>query len=782
MSPLTPASLNIEIAEVVRCSPAAVFALEKLQTKLGAIDECKPLITDIGKIVANNCAQLSDATLDAMSGTIERCASSFASANKMAGPLAMIRIKQESREAIERLSVTEPASTVTTGSTGVPFEAFALNAVTDFVVARAKAEILGWVADEFGTTLCTKHDAHRFDVGSYFPNTCRVFTKADGKVDADLQDFGRSLQAAVQRDLRDSIARLVNGAVEHLDPRLRVLITFASSFIKNRTLATAAAEMDDRMRCKDNRDVCWIKLGLYVLSEVKTTPPADNPADFVASLDKVVSKSPDDDLRKAWSEWKNAVDGVIELAKAAGTVVSALETALSSPGIDAIWDAEAALQDLAKQIAANAPLDQEAKQRIRTTAVRLTVTREWIQLGVSAYQVIDGIRRGEDPLGLIVSAGHALTCRKNRDVTCSIKIGFLVIESITTTPGWNTLRISDLAAIEAFATKAAATFDAQLAALKDGTPAWVRAKITLSSADKIALVKSVFHQVRRIADIVRSAYSPTEKGQPLTRDELLEKAHDLLDATRSLFALASTITDRHAHALTADDIAKAQQLIDDIFAAWEALEQGDAGRFVVSLFAAADELGVVDALPISMRRYVPLVTAVASAKDSAEIKAALEKYAAPVGGYKEKRKRSWMGSVSAFVGIAGGGEKLDVATDSDVHGHAGLFAPIGIDLACGKGHWCNGGGVLLSILDIGNLISLRTDKVDAPDPTFRQVFSPGIYARWNVVGPFSLGGGVAAVPDLRRPEKPEGATTEPDPVGGFKFVVFFAADVTIFPF
>lgn len=781
---LAPAELAVvtgTTGPVVRCKPGLRESLAALAERFASVDACKPALEELEKVVRTDCASL-EARLDSLTKKFEICAKEYADSQKMATS-TRLEFQTKLRTALSELAVTEPGRTTTeaTGLAGLPFEAFALNAVTDFVVARAKAEVLGWVADEFGKVLCTEKDRDGFDVRSYFPTTCRVFLKGAKEIDADLQDFGRSLQAALQRDLRDAIGRLVNRAMTHVEPRLRVLVAFTARLVEQKTLADAAAYADGRAPCKEDRIVCAFKIGLYAIAQTEATPlDPSKPGDFIAALGKTIAGSADADLRAEWKLWQGKLEEVKRVIAAASAARDALKAALAAPSADAILDAEAALRAFVEALAGAAPLDGPLQQSLREVGSRLAVTREWLDLAIAGYQVIDGIRRGEDPAGLLVAAGRASRCRKGRDVICAVKVGLLVVDAVTSTSGWNKDELTDPAALEALVKRAAATFEVKLAGLADYTPSWVKDKLDLQAEHEIALARSVLYQVRRVADIVRSAYATDAKGEPPTREQLHEKARALLAATRSLFSLASTLTDRHAKATSSEQLAKAERLIDDLFAAWAALDDGDAGQFVVSLFAAADELGATQALPASIRRYLPLVTAIASAKDGAEMKAALEKYAAPVGGYKEKRTRPWMTSVSAFVGGAAGWEKLDDATDSKRHGQAGLFAPIGIDVACGRGHWCDGFGVMLSVLDIGNLVSIRFDDVAAPDPSFRQVFSPGLYARYNVRGPLNVGFGVAGVPELRRPETT--ATPPPDPAGGFKAVFFVAADVTMFPF
>lgn len=69
------------------------------------------------------------------------------------------------------VALAKAAAGPTSTPAGLSFDAFMVNAVTDFVVERAKQEVLGWVADEFGKVLCSRHDGAGYDVRTYFPST-----------------------------------------------------------------------------------------------------------------------------------------------------------------------------------------------------------------------------------------------------------------------------------------------------------------------------------------------------------------------------------------------------------------------------------------------------------------------------------------------------------------------------------------------------------------------------------------------------------------------------------
>ena len=66
---------------------------------------------------------------------------------------------------------------VTTSGVSQAFESSLVNGMADFVVSRAKAEVISYVVSEFGKDLC-RPDGN-WDVATFFPNTCDLVVGRD---------------------------------------------------------------------------------------------------------------------------------------------------------------------------------------------------------------------------------------------------------------------------------------------------------------------------------------------------------------------------------------------------------------------------------------------------------------------------------------------------------------------------------------------------------------------------------------------------------------------------
>jgi hypothetical protein len=98
----------------------------------------------------------------------------------------------------------------------------------------------------------------------------------------------------------------------------------------------------------------------------------------------------------------------------------------------------------------------------------------------------------------------------------------------------------------------------------------------------------------------------------------------------------------------------------------------------------------------------------------------------------------------------------------------GAFIPAGVDITRGQV------GLFLTAIDLGTVTNLRFDGSDttAPNVSFDQVLSPGVFARWAPFdSPFVIGGGLSLVPGLRG-----------DPAqDAVRYHGFIAIDVTLLP-
>lgn len=179
----------------------------------------------------------------------------------------------------------------------------------------------------------------------------------------------------------------------------------------------------------------------------------------------------------------------------------------------------------------------------------------------------------------------------------------------------------------------------------------------------------------------------------------------------------------------------------------------------------------------SFVKYGTLISTVANAESSDEVKQAIEASVLPAGSSAIKRKSAWSISVNAYVGLYGGWahstlrdtsfnpstNTFDTITRSNVYGTYGLYAPIG--LSFNRGFKCglkNSWGFTLStqLLDVGALVNFYMSNGDGASlPTdfkvrLSDILSPGLQLGINLPRcPITLMGGIQYVPALNKPSQ-----------------------------
>lgn len=216
---------------------------------------------------------------------------------------------------------------------------------------------------------------------------------------------------------------------------------------------------------------------------------------------------------------------------------------------------------------------------------------------------------------------------------------------------------------------------------------------------------------------------------------------------------------------------------------------------LVTTFRSVPEIKL--ALDGPALRMLSFAAELAEATEPDEARAVIESVVAPVGSYRMKRRRMML-SIAAYVGAAAGREQLtsDVLAAGD-DGRSRYVAPtayLGLDLSVPfHNRIIPHGGLMLSIVDLGSLLSYRTSSATVITDTameaevsqvssvgFAQVFSPGVFARFGVGGsPLVLGAGVAFVPNARQISNASGIDEE---LGAIRWSLFVAIDVTLLPF
>ncbi|MGB5079969.1 MAG: hypothetical protein WBO23_04410 [Burkholderiales bacterium] len=188
-------------------------------------------------------------------------------------------------------------------------------------------------------------------------------------------------------------------------------------------------------------------------------------------------------------------------------------------------------------------------------------------------------------------------------------------------------------------------------------------------------------------------------------------------------------------------------------------------------------------------QYAPVISELAGAQSSVEVQKILNDAAAPAGSYREKFRGNAR-SLTAFAGVTVGTEKGGSGSGGAGTTY-GLFAPLGIHVTTPAAKGARGAlGVFVSILDLGPYASYRSNEsgVDKqPNIGLKQLLSPGAYGTWNIScdrkicdwlhqSPFVVGLGWSRTPSLLE------SSTTGETVDSTRWQLFFAIDVTLFPF
>lgn len=165
----------------------------------------------------------------------------------------------------------------------------------------------------------------------------------------------------------------------------------------------------------------------------------------------------------------------------------------------------------------------------------------------------------------------------------------------------------------------------------------------------------------------------------------------------------------------------------------------------------------------SFIKYGTLISTVAGAQSSDEVKEALDASVLPVGSASIKRKTNWSFSINAYVGAYWSYKNTAISKDSIPS--LGLAAPIGFNVSKGtrNGSW-GGFSANIQIIDLGALVNyylIKGDDTALPNDfnvKLSNVFSPGFNLCYNIPKtPLSLAWGGQYIPTLYKYEQINGA-------------------------
>jgi hypothetical protein len=208
---------------------------------------------------------------------------------------------------------------------------------------------------------------------------------------------------------------------------------------------------------------------------------------------------------------------------------------------------------------------------------------------------------------------------------------------------------------------------------------------------------------------------------------------------------------------------------------------------------AKAELGQLNDIDFGVLRYGLFIATVATAKSSADVKAAINAFSLPVGSSRIKKERSLTVGLNAYVGVYHSWNKSYPGLNLPAQ-EWGLTAPLGIGINKGISSFKFlgakipqfGVGLYGGIFDVGAIFTYKTQN-DAlkSDIQLSQIFSPSatflvnfpIIKRYNI--PLAFGASLQWGPQLRKVDETGNSIF---PLLTRRFTLFLAFDLPIVNF
>ncbi len=690
------------------------------------------------------------------------------------------------------------------GPAGGFSEAAILNGIADFVAERSRQELVNFIVSDMGRKICDKR-LEGFDMRSIFSNTCALLIDASGDESLrllDLSQVGSAFQSALQNDLRRLPPVVLKNLISMGPSEFNEVFGVAGPVILGAiarmhegispkealtdVIANATCQHDE-----DEDDVgCALQLLKVEYDVVMALPPADPNHSCKRGLfrGRCLDEAPKDlkvalaaeaheNVKKWFSRSRGENDAPIWCGAA---LIGELEKTGAWPEADFVARLDRLLD--AVDSVANLCLDPREVRRLEKVSdlVAYRVRIVW-----TLYRLLEGLRRGDDPASLIVAGAKDLPAcgrydedNKGNDIVCTARLLGVGVEAVLRTqPRWTKVDWSDPEQLALYWQLVGINLKEillQEAALKN----WIAEKFKETGGpplDEDKVVEKVESYAGSLIPSFLGLRDALERVRAL-RNETLDRRRE---AARDLVAAAMKFwRDGLQQEYSGDDEGRLQRIVDHLYELSEAVEQRQFASMIASLYGLAGEVGLEIPLPEAARQLLPLVTALASARTAEEVSGALEKFAAPVGTWRDKQRSGGGIWASALVGGSGGFEWPDREVDPAWQGAP--FAAVGVDWIWRKGASRNTArGLFASVIDVGNLVAVRIrgDSTGAPDPRFSQVWSPGLYYRQSFSKtPFVWGAGFSRVPDLRT----SSSSSEGD-IYIWRAQLFLSVDVTFVP-
>lgn len=213
----------------------------------------------------------------------------------------------------------------------------------------------------------------------------------------------------------------------------------------------------------------------------------------------------------------------------------------------------------------------------------------------------------------------------------------------------------------------------------------------------------------------------------------------------------------------------------------------------ISLYKIATD----DTLPAALIKYIGVAADIVAADSVSQVKNILDGLILPVQSYKVKRTQYFTATINSYPGLTAGIEQLDVVIDKTKKwgGYVAPYLPIGVDFSWSIKR-CNekkrkpvnsSFGFYIPIIDLGAVANYRFSNTggndsmtikELPQPSLRQLFSPGLYFVLGMCNsPVTIGAGAQFSPELRNINAKGEFETK---ASAIRFGAFLSVDIPLF--
>jgi hypothetical protein len=260
-------------------------------------------------------------------------------------------------------------------------------------------------------------------------------------------------------------------------------------------------------------------------------------------------------------------------------------------------------------------------------------------IAVAVYQAVEAARAGGSPILAVATAAKSIDCKAAGSSGCAVHFVGLVLEAFSAQyKTLQTLKPEDGADVAALVDLLAANVILQL----QTDPASSLLQPFVSDLDKLR--KNLQALVAPVCQVVSDVGTLRMTGTPA--DQKAALSLDIIENLTTIWSLGLPgIPD-----IKADDRAKLVNIVKDVQDAWTADQAGQYDRLFADLFSLSKDLDIHFPLPPSVQQYLPLITALTTAQTPDDVTAAFEKYAAPLGSWREKQTGRRSLTLNAFAG------------------------------------------------------------------------------------------------------------------------------------